>query len=171
MPDPVFNRDAPLVLDPAQISFSRILVSMALREPSVTLAYARRLAAVGKTELRLVHVVEFSAAGLSPATLAQMAEGQTSLDLRQRTALAQLERHSEFLSQSGISCGATVRIGTPHEQILEEAQQYKPNLIIVGNRAAATLPSFVGIGRTTDKVIRGAHCPVLVAYRGTPYAD
>jgi nucleotide-binding universal stress UspA family protein len=62
-----------------------------------------------------------------------------------------------------------VRIGKAAETVLQVAIDYDADLIIVGTHGRRGLDRFL-LGSVAEKLVRGAHCPVLIArpkdYRG-----
>ena len=53
------------------------------------------------------------------------------------------------------------RFGNPADEILAEAQEREPDLIVVGRRGLSA-PGRWLIGSVSDRVVRHAHAPVLV---------
>jgi nucleotide-binding universal stress UspA family protein len=102
-----------------------------------------------KANLRILHVVDSS---LLPA---QHAEQNI------REAKIRLERE---VRESGAGELADVLVkpssGEADKVILEEASVLQADLIVMGLAAHATFAAVFG-GTTIDRVIRGAHCPVL----------
>jgi nucleotide-binding universal stress UspA family protein len=61
-----------------------------------------------------------------------------------------------------VACTATVRIGVPYEEILNEAEKVGPDLIVLGGKGVSALARMV-LGTTASQVVRFAQCSVLVA--------
>lgn len=77
--------------------------------------------------------------------------------------LARLARIFEaYRPGSDIEFFAHIRIGRPHDEILGLAEQVGADLIIVGSHDRGTMGRFL-VGSVSEAVLRGAHCPVLVA--------
>jgi nucleotide-binding universal stress UspA family protein len=68
----------------------------------------------------------------------------------------------------GISVHQTIRVGDPGRALLEYGQQVGADLIATGSHGHGFVSRFV-LGSTTTKVLRGAHCAVLVVPSG-PFA-
>lgn len=102
-----------------------------------------------KASLRILHVVDSSL--LPPQHVKQ--------DIREAKIL--LERE---VRESGAGKLADTLVkpssGEADKVILEEASVLKADLIVMGLAAHATFSAVFG-GTTIDRVIRGAHCPVL----------
>jgi nucleotide-binding universal stress UspA family protein len=81
-------------------------------------------------------------------------------------AMERLEALSETIRGSGISCTASARLGIPSEEILREAENTKPDLIVLGNKGTLALTRFL-LGSTAERVVRHARCSVLVV-RASP---
>lgn len=69
--------------------------------------------------------------------------------LRQRSAEAEVRIHFE---------GA---VGHPAEQIVRHAEQHRADLIVMGHRGKTLLERW-RLGSVSERVLRYAHCPVLV---------
>jgi len=119
---------------------------------------ALKLAEQFKARLRILHVVDSS---LLPAQHAKQ---------NVREAQIILERE---VRESGAGEVADVLVkpssGEPDKVILEEASVQQADLIVMGLAAHATFAAVFG-GTTIDRVIRGAHCPVL-AVKTRPRRD
>src|SRR5688500_9294759 len=58
-----------------------------------------------------------------------------------------------------------VRLGVPYHEIVQDADDQRMDLIIMGTRGYTGLSRFI-LGGTTERVVRHAHCPVLVIREG-----
>jgi nucleotide-binding universal stress UspA family protein len=54
-----------------------------------------------------------------------------------------------------------VAVGHPAEQIIHRAEQDKVDLIVLGRRGTSTFHKWI-LGSVSEKVLRYAHCPVMV---------
>jgi len=52
-------------------------------------------------------------------------------------------------------------VGHPTEQIIHRAETDNVDLVILGHRGVSRFGVFK-IGSTSDKVVRHAHCPVMI---------
>jgi nucleotide-binding universal stress UspA family protein len=71
-----------------------------------------------------------------------------------------LERHAEALRRRGVQVETVVREGYPATVILEEADQRKADLIVIGTRGLTGLKHLL-LGSIAERVVQKAHCPVL----------
>ncbi|WP_342824528.1 universal stress protein [Candidatus Lucifugimonas marina] len=71
---------------------------------------------------------------------------------------------SEFVANakaSGLAASASVRSGSPSQQIVEEASETENSIVVMGSHGSGGLKRWV-VGSVADKVIRSAGRPVLV---------
>lgn len=61
----------------------------------------------------------------------------------------------------GVSLEYTVRPGQPLAVVLEEAERFRPDLIVMAASGRSRVARFF-VGSTADRVIRQASCPVMV---------
>jgi nucleotide-binding universal stress UspA family protein len=95
---------------------------------------------------------------LAGATLQQIRE-------RQVTEAEQLTKHAgERLSASGLSIETAVREGDPRTAIVDEADEWKADLIVVGSHGRTGLDRLV-MGSVAQSVVAHAHCSVEVVRR------
>jgi nucleotide-binding universal stress UspA family protein len=164
MPDP---QTSPIVshlagAQPKAAKLQTILVPVAFVGPSLTVSYALALAKSSGTNVVILHVLEIPRSQLNPMIFASVEEIQSKLDAWRQQALERLGSLGEVFKAAGIRFTASVRMGVPHEEILEEAEAIRPDLIIVGSKATSTLTRLL-LGGTAGHVVRHAPCSVLVA--------
>jgi nucleotide-binding universal stress UspA family protein len=82
--------------------------------------------------------------------------------LKGTVALAQKARY--FLQENfpNWKVSVDVGIGSPAQKILEKADSWKPDLIVVGSHGRSLLGRFF-IGSVSHQIVTHAHCPVRVA--------
>ena len=123
------------------------------------LELAASLAASYGAQLTLVHVAapdpEFVGYGIGPEGVRE----QRARELREEHR--ELQARSEALRGRGIEAKALLVAGPTVEQILEEARGLDADLIVIGSHGHG-LVHRVLVGSTTEGVLRGAACPVLV---------
>ena len=73
------------------------------------------------------------------------------LEFRREQALHHLEAVCEKFQTAGAPCTSNVRIGIPHDEILNEAAVIAPDLIVVGSTATAAFTRFL-LGSTAERV-------------------
>jgi nucleotide-binding universal stress UspA family protein len=107
--------------------------------------------------VRIVHVVEpFPAiSAFAPTSMITLAEGE-------REITAELDRKIALFRDRGLVVQTALVIGRPADMIVDEAQRFHADLVVVGSRGrrrvAATL-----LGSVSAEVVDRAPCPVLVA--------
>jgi len=102
--------------------------------------------------LHVTHVI--------PSPLVGMVSPGTSSEERAKHGLAQLE---QFLSQAGVAGCLKMHIleGDPGHEIVHLADALKADLIVMPSHGRTGL-AHVLIGSVAERVVRLAHCPVLV---------
>jgi nucleotide-binding universal stress UspA family protein len=98
------------------------------------------------------------------ALLAQQYEEDLTKQLEVQPRIAEaLQGQLERLAP-GTSAQAEIFIeqGSPYDQILARAEQWQADLVAVGTHGRTGLRRML-LGSVADQVVRGAHCPVLVA--------
>lgn len=67
----------------------------------------------------------------------------------------------ERAASLGLDVKTDVVVGHPVEQIVHRAEKNKVDLIVVGRRGMSRFGRMI-VGSTSEKVLRYAHCPVMV---------
>jgi|JI10StandDraft_1071094.scaffolds.fasta_scaffold29172_2 nucleotide-binding universal stress UspA family protein len=93
----------------------------------------------------------------STDTIAQLLS-QTSADLAAARQLAQ--------DQGAVEVETIVVEGNPAVEIVRIAQERKTDLIVMGSHGRGGLSRAI-LGSVADKVMRTAHCPVMIVAHGT----
>jgi len=167
--------------DPASIStnagnepeipkIKRILVPLDLSEASIhPLTYAIAIAEPLQAKLILFHVGDLSSKGPQFGSVDFPA---LEKQIRQETSkkLAELaERWIGARTPYEIHFRAGWPFGgkRPSHEIVEAAKELEVDLIVMGSHGHSGLVEHIIIGSSTERVIRNAPCPVLVA-RGDP---
>ena len=139
----------------------RVLLAM---DGSATADTARDLVASlswpDATVIRVVAVVESMSAvsaGLAPYTAAELDERPITADLEARLAEA-----ARGLDAPGRIVETIVLHGRPASVIVEQANELRADLIVVGSRGLGRLRSML-LGSVSAEVVDHAPCPVLVA--------
>ncbi len=142
-----------------RLAISHILVPIDFSVHSRNaLKYAVPLAEEFSASLHLVYVVEPT---IYPADLGF---GQVVLpgledELRQKAA-DELRQLIEGEIGSGIVATASVRTGSPHQEILDEADERSVDLIVVASHGHSGVEQIL-FGSTADRIVHNAKCPVL----------
>lgn len=143
--------------------FNRIVVAMSGTESSEAAALmALRLSRVHGAQVTLVNVVDIALAEEIARVMGQP-QDQVVLDM-ERSGQAIL-RHGEVLGrQQGVPVRTILRRGSPHLEIVAEAEDWGADLIIIGSTHVVG-PRPLAIGRVVERVIEHSASPVLVVRR------
>lgn len=71
------------------------------------------------------------------------------------------KRLTEGAREAGVELRTEVGFGHPAEQIIHKAEAEKADLVILGRRGTSLFEKWI-LGSVSEKVLRYAHCPVLV---------
>ncbi|MHC4876899.1 MAG: universal stress protein [Planctomycetota bacterium] len=71
------------------------------------------------------------------------------------------------LAGCNVDVSAVIRDGHPAEEILKRAESISADLIVAGSRGLSALDRFL-LGSTTERLLKHAHCDVLVSRPVTP---
>ncbi len=110
-----------------------------------------------EAELILLRVLEPfpSVRGLSPKDLEEI-EQQANTWAREY-----LERLAADIREQGIPVQAVIIDGRPHVEIPQFAETHQVDLIVMSTRGQSGLSRWL-MGSVADRVVRGAHVPVLL---------
>ncbi|HKD81917.1 MAG TPA: universal stress protein [Candidatus Angelobacter sp.] len=67
----------------------------------------------------------------------------------------------ESAKNAEVEMETDIAVGHPAEQIIHRAEQSKMDLIVLGCRGTSTFHRWI-LGSVSEKVLRYAHCPVMV---------
>ena len=124
------------------------------------LAAARALASDASAQVHLLHVLPDPAPplwtdGIPPVDLPAIAQTWTEGATRQLAALAA----SSGFDPARVT--TAVAIGTPAHEIVRYAASRRAEVIVLGSHGHGLVRRFL-IGSVADRVVRQAHCPVMV---------
>jgi nucleotide-binding universal stress UspA family protein len=147
-------------LSGATIELANILVGVDFSDESKkALAYATAFARQSGAMVTFLHVVE------PIACQADFGYGPVARQIPNRELLTQAKRRLTTLTRRLGGCGfevaTAVRSGAAEVEIVRLARESNCDLIIIGTHGMCTAEDR-SIGKTADRVIRGAPCPVLV---------
>ncbi len=91
----------------------------------------------------------------------------TAPDAPEAAADRVLEGARQALSHCTASLETAVRHGNPATEILHAAEEHPTGLIVLGHQGHSALERFL-LGSVAERVVRHAHCPVLLARPGSP---
>jgi nucleotide-binding universal stress UspA family protein len=123
-----------------------------------SLSYAQDLAKRVGAELYLVHAYEnpvyvLPMSGYVGPTAEILAGVRKQID-------DELARWKDEVAKQGLVVRGEVLEGAPYRVVLDAADEYKPDLIVMGTHGRTGL-AHVLIGSVAERVVRMAHCPVL----------
>lgn len=96
-----------------------------------------------------------------PPEPATMVELDAMLDDAREHFEAQFKNIQQRAAGLEIALQTEIVVGHPVEQIVHRAETDRIDLIILGRRGVSRLERMI-IGSTSEKVLRYAHCPVMV---------
>jgi nucleotide-binding universal stress UspA family protein len=117
--------------------------------------YAIFLAGDWKAGLTILHVLEFQP-GMDP----DQPVNRMYLDQVRAESDRQLNALVSIATQRGMVVMARQVTGFPSQQIVQEAEQDKANLVVVGTHGRTGLAHIL-LGSTAERVVASAPCPVL----------
>lgn len=128
---------------------------------SAALDWALELARQQGARVELVHAVTVppSVPGYVPTA---------GLDFEaevRRAAEARLAEAVAALRERGLEVSTFLSPGTPSQVILDRAEALPARAIVIGTRGLTGLRHLL-LGSTTQRVVHGAHCPVLTVHPG-----
>jgi nucleotide-binding universal stress UspA family protein len=138
----------------------RVLIASDLSEASDSaLQQGAHMAAGGP--IALCHVMP------EPGTHALLAQDyetdlQKQLEIQPRIADALRGQWSRLVPAAEPEPEVFLELGSAYEQILNRADEWRAELIVVGTHGRVGLKRLL-LGSVADQVVRAAHCPVLVA--------
>jgi nucleotide-binding universal stress UspA family protein len=112
--------------------------------------------------IHLLHVVE---ALVFPPDVEVVDSAALAAQLNEEAAKS-LEKWSKEASSRAV-IEEDLRAGTPYREIIDAADETKADLIIMGTQGRTGLTRLL-IGSTAERVVRHAHCPVLVVRERNP---
>jgi nucleotide-binding universal stress UspA family protein len=144
-------------MEPNTRVFKRILVAVDRSEASrQAVELGARLAGLTGARVALLHVIDMSRE-LDPEL--GFADGVAGGELR--SLAHDLLDRSRRMFPSGIRVDELIRDGDPPAEIVEAADKWGADLIIVGTYDHAPLARLL-LRSTAESVVREAHCPVLI---------
>lgn len=123
--------------------------------------YAGMLAAKFGARVRLLHVIEKFTYSVTDTI--QVVDHYSALRAIAQPLIEGLRKH---LDEHGVAADAEIRTGTPYAEILDEADRFKADLIVMGTHGRTGLAHAL-LGSVAERVVRLARCPVLTV-RSTP---
>jgi nucleotide-binding universal stress UspA family protein len=142
---------------PVFIGFQRILVAFDA-SPHAEHALNVALSMAGDMKAKL-----FVVAVIRPPELAESAEFNAVLDEGRERYENSFAPIRERARQKGIDLETDVVVGNPAEQILHRADTIQASLIVMGKRSHTILHRWM-LGSNSERVLKYAHCPVMIVH-------
>ena len=89
--------------------------------------------------------------------------------IRPASVAGNIESIEQVLASAGLKATAAVLSGNPREVILEEAEKWDADLIVLGSHGRRGFKRFL-LGSVSEAVAMNAHCSVVVVRGATPAA-
>jgi len=144
--------------------YKRILVPVDFSDHSkTTVAYARRIAVKNDSTIYLLHVFQAPDYVVTPYTrrAQNSAEIRAQVSAAEQDARENLEISRQELLGRGVKAEAILRIGYPFEEIVLVANHFNVDLIVIGSHGRSSIRRLL-LGKTAERVVEHADCPVLV---------
>jgi len=126
------------------------------------LDYALEFGALFGASYHLVRIVPYPLDIASPYLPTTFQMNQDLVEDAREAARSYLEEHASRIRERGLQVDVTARVDVqPGHGILKEAAEQQSTLIAMATRARTGLRRAI-LGSATDKVIRGAHVPILL---------
>ena len=97
-----------------------------------------------------------------PPEPATMVEVDAMLDNAREHFEEQFKKILQRAKDLGVEIETDIAVGHPVEQIVHRAETDRVDLIVLGRRGKSRFAQML-VGSTAEKVLRYAHCPVMVA--------
>lgn len=112
-------------------------------------------------EVRVLHVVDTPSLLLTRDVGTYDPSIEAVWDAQREQGRAMIAKTAETLRSHGLKCTAELREGDPKSTILEEAEKWGADLIVLGSHGRKALERFL-LGSVSDAVARHARCSVQV---------
>jgi nucleotide-binding universal stress UspA family protein len=142
---------------PVFVGFQRILVAYDA-SPHSEHAVNVALSIAGDMKAKL-----FVLAIVHPPELAESAEFNAVLEDTRDRYERSFAPIREQAKQREIELETDVVVGHPAEQIIHRAESIQASLIVMGKRSHTILHRFM-LGSNTERVLKYAHCPVMIVH-------
>ncbi len=127
------------------------------KSTDVLVKYAISMAEKLGAVIHFVHVIQdFPGDAMIGSPFAQ--------DYQDKVSAAAQDKMADLVQKSQKNCPGSagqVLYGDPVDHIIEFSRTKNANLIIIGTHGAKGLEKII-LGRVAERVLKGAHCPVLI---------
>jgi nucleotide-binding universal stress UspA family protein len=113
-----------------------------------------------ETEVRVLHVIDIPSPRF-PEMMAYYPGVEHARDAQRCPAEALVSKSAEFIRSKGFRVTTAVEFGDPKSKILEAAEEWHADLIVLGSRRGTRLAPFF-MGRVSDAIARHATCSVEI---------
>jgi len=114
------------------------------------------------TEVRVLHIIEPFTAYLTPDMVPEIVIDSAKIEIeRNKQSKALVASVAEKLRGAGFTATESVAMGEAKHVILDEAENWPADLIVMGSHGFKGLSRFL-LGSTSEAVARHAKCSVLV---------
>jgi len=144
-------------------NFKRILVPIDFSENSErTVSYAAKFASRYEATIQLLHVFQIPDYVITPFARRKNPEQvKTLVQSAEQEAREHLASVEQRLSDRGMKVESYLRVGAPFDEIVQMANHFNVDLIIIGSHGCSRLTRLL-VGSTAERVVEHAPCPVLV---------
>lgn len=119
---------------------------------------AYELAEITKSKLLITHIINIG--NIQQIATISNKDGQDILESFKESADKLLQQHKEDAAEYNIEVELILDKGLPSNMIVHLAKNNEADIIVMGYIGATG--SKAGLGSATERVVRNAHCPVLV---------
>lgn len=121
---------------------------------------AARLASLAGGKLRVMHVYQ-NPAYVMPVG-AYLEPSASALAQLRDDLVRELDKMTEPLAAEGIDVETRLVEGVPYQAVIDEAKEWGADLIVMGTHGRSGFERAF-LGSVAERVVRLAHCPVLVS--------
>lgn len=123
---------------------------------------AAELAALTGAKLCVMHVYQNPAYAMPVG--AYLEPNASALAQLRDALVAELDRITEPLEAEGVDVETRLAEGIPYQTVVDHAKEWGADIIVMGTHGRSGLGRAF-IGSVAERVVRLAHCPVLVSRR------
>jgi nucleotide-binding universal stress UspA family protein len=113
-------------------------------------------------QVRVLHVVEEISAYLTASMVPHLVDQAAQIEKdRQRQAKQMVQHAARLLRKTGFQASEAVETGDPKEEIVDHAEKWRADLIVLGSHGWKGLNRFL-LGSVSEAVSRHAKCSVQI---------
>jgi nucleotide-binding universal stress UspA family protein len=118
-------------------------------------------------QVRVLHIIEPVSAYLTAGMIPEVVIDSTSIEAdRRKQAEALVTRTAQQLRKAGFRTTEVVDYGDPKPYILDQAERWGADLIVLGSHGLRGLTRFL-MGSVAEAVVRHAQCSVILVRERT----